>query len=43
MISKELFKKAKTPKQMLTLTDKQLEKLIFSSGHYKKKARTIKS
>ena len=41
-VSKELFKTAKTPNAMLKLTDKQLEKLIFSSGHYKKKAKTIK-
>jgi len=41
-VSKKLFAKAKTPKQILKLTNKQLEKLIFSSGHYKKKASTIK-
>jgi len=40
--SKKLFAVADTPKKILKLSTKKLEKLIFSSGHYKKKAKTIK-
>ncbi len=40
--SKNLFTVADTPKKILQLSNKELEKLIYSSGHYKKKARTIK-
>ena len=40
--SKKLFAVAKTPKQIANLPIKKLEKLIFSSGHYRKKARTLK-
>jgi endonuclease-3 len=40
--SGRLFAVATTPEEILSLSDKQLEKLIFSSGHYKKKARTLK-
>jgi endonuclease III len=41
-VSKQLFKVADTPKQILKLSIKKLEKLIFSSGHYHKKAQTLK-
>jgi len=41
-VSKSLFDVADTPERILKLSDKQLQKLIFSSGHYKKKAATIK-
>ncbi len=41
-VSKNLFAVAKTPKEILKLPIKKIEKLIFSSGHYKKKARTLK-
>tara|TARA_Y100000310_G_C20475390_1_gene712133 strand:+ start:136 stop:783 length:648 start_codon:yes stop_codon:yes gene_type:complete len=41
-VSLQLFKVAKTPKEITKLSTKKLEKLIFSSGHYKKKARTLK-
>ncbi len=41
-VSKALFKVAKTPKQIITLPIKKLEKIIYSSGHYKKKARSLK-
>ncbi len=41
--SKKLFAVAETPEAILKLPIKKLEKLIFSSGHYKKKARTLKS
>lgn len=40
--SKKLFAVAKTPKQIANLPIKKLEKLIFSSGHYRKKAKTLK-
>jgi endonuclease-3 len=40
--SKRLFAVATTPKQILALSDKKLENLIFSSGHYRKKAKTLK-
>jgi endonuclease-3 len=41
--SKSLFAVANTPKEILKLPTKKLEKLIYSSGHYKKKARVLKS
>lgn len=40
--SKALFRVASTPQQILKLPQKKLETLIFSSGHYKKKAKTLK-
>lgn len=40
-VSKALFKIAKTPKQISNLSINKLEKIIYSSGHYKKKARTL--
>jgi endonuclease III len=40
--SNKLFAVANTPKEILGISLKKLEKLIFSSGHYKKKARTLK-
>ena len=42
-ISYELFKIAKTPKQIIALAQKKLEKIIFSSGYYKNKAKAIKT
>jgi len=41
-ISKNLFKIASTPKQIAKIPVKKLEKIIFSTGHYKKKAQTLK-
>ncbi|MEA3248605.1 MAG: endonuclease III [Nanoarchaeota archaeon] len=41
-VSKKLFKVADTPEQISKLPIPELEKLIFSSGHYKKKARILK-
>jgi len=41
--SKRLFEVASTPEQILNLPTKKLEKLIYSSGHYKKKSKTLKS
>jgi endonuclease-3 len=40
--SQALFKVADTPRKILKLPRKKLEKLIFSSGYYKNKAKTIK-
>lgn len=40
--SKRLFAVADTPEKISKLPVKRLEKLIYSSGHYKKKARTLK-
>lgn len=40
-VSKELFKFADTPKKMIKIPIPKLEKIIYSSGHYKKKARAI--
>ncbi len=40
--SNKLFAVASTPSTILKLPIKKLEKLIFSSGHYKKKSRTLK-
>ncbi|MBU0467305.1 MAG: endonuclease III [Nanoarchaeota archaeon] len=40
--SKSLFKIADTPEKISKLPIKKLEKLVYSSGHYKKKSRTIK-
>ena len=40
--SKALFAVADTPEKILQLSDRKLEKLIFPSGYYKKKAKTIK-
>jgi len=39
--SAKLYAVADTPKDIVKLPIKKLEKLIFSSGHYKKKARTL--
>jgi len=40
-ISKELFKIADTPEKILAIPIKELEQIIFSTGHYRKKARTL--
>ncbi len=40
--SGRLFAVADTPKEIIALPMRKLEKLIFSSGHYRKKARTLK-
>jgi len=40
--SRKLFEVADTPEKILKLPTEKLEKLIFSSGYYKNKARTIK-
>lgn len=40
-VSKKLFAVAQTPKQILAIPIKKLEKIIYSSGHYKKKAQSL--
>jgi len=40
--SNNLFAVASTPKKIISLSDKTLQKLIFSSGHYKKKSMILK-
>lgn len=40
--SRALFRVADTPKKILRLSQKKLEKLIYSSGYYRNKAKTIK-
>ncbi len=40
--SKRLFAVADTPQEIATMPIKKLEKLIYSSGHYKKKAQVLK-
>jgi endonuclease-3 len=42
VISEELFKVAKTPEEMLKIPEQRLKKIIFSSGHYNKKAEAIR-
>lgn len=41
-ITKELFKHIKKPEDLVRINKKKLEKLIFSSGYYRVKARTLK-
>ncbi len=41
-VSKKLFSVASTPREIASMNIKKLERLIYSSGHYHKKARTLK-
>lgn len=41
-VTKELFKVANTPEQFVALDQEELEKLIFSCGFYRNKAKAIK-
>ena len=41
--SRQLYEVANTPQEIVSLKIEKLEKLIFSSGHYKKKARVLQS
>ena len=43
IVTAELFKKYSTPQAMVTLSQKQLEKYIFSCGFYRMKAQHILS
>jgi endonuclease-3 len=42
-VSKQLYEVANSPEEIVKIPIKKLEKLIFSSGHYKKKARVLQS
>ncbi len=42
-VTKELFKKCRTPKDFAEIPQKELEKLVFSTGFYRAKARNIKA
>jgi len=42
-ISEALFKIAETPEGILKIPTEKLEKIIFSTGHYKKKTQVLKS
>lgn len=42
-VSKQLYEVADTPEQIVNIPIEKLERLIFSSGHYKKKARVLQS
>ena len=41
-VSRKLFAIADTPQKIVKIPQKKLEKIIFSSGHYKKKSKTLK-
>jgi len=43
IVTKELFKKYKSPKDFINANDKELEKDIFSTGFYRQKAKSIKT
>lgn len=43
IVTKDLFKKYKSPKDFLNVSDEELEKDIFSTGFYKQKAKSIKA
>ncbi|MFN3872432.1 MAG: endonuclease III [Ignavibacterium sp.] len=43
IVTKDLFKKYKSPKDFLNVNDEELEKDIFSTGFYKQKAKSIKA
>lgn len=42
-VSRQLFEVANTPQEIINIPVEKLEKIIFSSGHYKKKARVLQS
>ncbi len=42
-VSRQLFEIASTPEEISIMPTAKLEKLIYSSGHYKKKTRVLKS
>jgi len=41
-VSEELYKYAETPQEMLDIPLEKLKKIIFQTGHYNKKAQTLK-
>jgi len=42
-VARELFKRARTPQQMLKLSQQQLEKIIYSIGFYRQKAKQLRA
>ena len=42
IVTKELFKKVKFPRDLIKISQKDLEKYIFSTGFYKNKAKYLK-
>lgn len=43
IVAKELFKKLKTPQEFATVNQKDFEKLIYSTGFYRAKAKNIRA
>ena len=43
IVTKDLFKKYKTPAEFLAVSNEELEKDIFSTGFYRQKAKSIKN
>jgi endonuclease-3 len=43
IVTKDLFKKYKSPKDFLSVSNEELEKDIFSTGFYRQKAKSIKA
>jgi endonuclease-3 len=43
IVTKDLFKKYKSPKDYLNATNEELEKDIFSTGFYRQKAKSVKN
>ena len=43
IVTKDLFKKYKTPKDYLDVSNEELEKDIFSTGFYRQKAKSLKN
>jgi len=43
MITKELFKKLKAPKDFALISQDEIEKMVYSTGFYRAKARNIKA
>ncbi len=42
IVTEKLFKEISSPEELARMPVKKLERIIFSSGHYKKKAQTLK-
>jgi len=42
-VSRELFEHARTPQQMLKLSQRQIEKVIYSVGFYRQKAKQLRA
>jgi endonuclease-3 len=42
VVSEELFKIANTPKKIVAMSDEELKKIIFRTGHFNKKCEALK-